>query len=178
MKYIFVLLLAFLGCNTNEPGVVTTQNSNFSAEDTSSPLISRKQSSPVVLVTDATSTGPRGAPLKVSFSIKPDGLTPLVLEQNQISIHIKTENRTDHFIADPVFAKDTSEPIRILPGNAQAFEVDVLADRFGDWKTWQDLPDGRYAIQIYVNSGKSQKHENQWLGQTYSKKHELVLPIN
>ena len=136
-----------------------------------------EQSWPELSVLDVSPQGKANAPLKVRFSIKSDGATPLVLEQNQISVHLFDRNDHSLFLADAVFANHVPDPIKIGSGQTVEFLVGVSADRFDKTKTWDKLPDGRYVLKLYVNSGKEQDFEFQWLGQTYSNKFPIKLPM-
>ena len=187
IRYLIVLSVVLLGCNhqardwqgpSNHQASTSTSDAPTANEETEGDGKSPEQSWPELVVLDVSASEKTNAPLTVRFSIKSDGPTPLVLEQSQITLHIKDGNDPYLFVAEPVFADNISDPIQVRPRQTVEFRAEISADRYDKTKTWDKLPNGRYVVQVYLNSGKEQNFEFQWLGQTYSKEFPIKLPLD
>lgn len=130
---------------------------------------------PTLRITSVKTGDKKSQPLEVSFELSTDGKTPIALAQSQFSAQIFAKDKTCPFTGDVTFTSNDPKVLKVLPGQPITVSPQTSTNRFGTNEFWDALPPGSYILRIYINSGKSQEFDYQWLGQTYSNDHTLLI---
>jgi len=133
----------------------------------------RADGSPKLRISSVKEGGGKPRPLEVSLRLSTDGKTPIALSRSQFSILIMTKHDADGFRSGVLFNDVDGDVVKILPNQSLTISLLTTKDRYGSQAG--DLPSGTYTVRVYVNSGKSQEFDYQWLGQTYSDDYTFVM---
>ena len=113
--------------------------------------------------------------LKITLELGANGKAPVALSQDQLSIHIYTDDQPSRFVCDAIFAANVPRVLIVTPEKASLLSVSTSTNRAKRGERWADLPPGKYSLRIYINSGKQQEFDYQWLGQAYLDTYNLVI---
>lgn len=117
----------------------------------------------------------RSKPLQIRFTLSANGEGSFAISQQQLSLHISTAEEPYVFISDLVFPKDSAKQFTVASKTPTTISASSASNRFGKRLGWNSLKPGKYKVRVYVNAGKEQKFDYQWLGQAYSDDFELVV---
>lgn len=134
------------------------------------------ESYPKLQVTAVSIPPDKTKPLQTAVTLSCVGPTPLALAQDQFSVSISTEKNPFRYDGDAIFPPDSPKIFRLNPNEKIDLVIFTSRDRLPPRKAWRTLPAGKYILKVYLNSGKAERFDVQWLGQTYS--NEYTLRIN
>jgi hypothetical protein len=117
----------------------------------------------------------KSIPLKVTFTLRCGGKTPLALAREQFQISIYTKNTPYIFDTFALFSPNLPGIFKLEAGEKITLMAQASRNRFDPKQLWSELPSGRYILRINVTGSKTPDFDYQWLGMTYSNEFPLQI---
>jgi hypothetical protein len=113
-------------------------------------------------------------PLQLTFELASVGKTPVAVAENQFTVVIAKWRW--FFEGKLSLTNTTSKILTVHPDKPLTVSALVfLTEAEAEKKHWIDLAPGKYRAQIYVNSGKTQQFDYQYMGQNFSDQYEFEV---
>lgn len=118
----------------------------------------------------------KSKPIRIRFILSADGDGPVAISREQFSLHINPQDTTESLSYDLDFPKDAPQIFTAKPGSpVEITAISSFQQASKERRGWGTIKPGKYKAQVFINSDKTQKFDDQWLGQTYSDKHDLRI---
>jgi hypothetical protein len=118
-------------------------------------------------------------PLKIEFELSSEGKGPAALSKDQFVVHLSAPDQSSTRF--PVsLEEEKSKIIKVSPGKPIFLKASIsMSDPLNstkDRKHWSKLPPGKHDLCIGIRFfNKSLSFDYQWLGETWSKKYEIII---